>query len=332
MAKTGIADTSSMTFGQKVKMFVNNNQAGVALILAALLYIITIICNPGSLNKTAFGNIILLTILLAIPAAGCTIVLIGGGLDFCVGAVMSATAVVTAQTMMGQNGHFIQTLALALLVGLLVGLANGITIVATGLPPMIVSMAICNVLTRLMYVFTGGSFAGQPSPALMQTVTARYLFGFVPNIVIYAVILFPLIFFILKFSRFGKQLYLIGNNETAARLTGVKVEKVKIISYIISGLLAAFAGVIGEAYIYGARMQAFDDYGYKALLAVIVGGTSFDGGVGSFEQTICGCLLMVLLSNWITTMQFSVPVQYIVNGAVLVALMALYNRSGAVRQ
>ena len=131
MAKTGISDTKNMTFGQKIKMFVNTNQAGVALILALILFGMTVIANPASLNTTAFGNIILLTILLAIPAAGCTIVLIGGGLDFCVGAVMSSTAILTAQTMMGQDGHIIETLLLAILVGLLVGLANGITIVAT---------------------------------------------------------------------------------------------------------------------------------------------------------------------------------------------------------
>lgn len=198
---------------------------------------------------------------------------------------------------------------------------------------MIVTMAISNVVTRMQYVLTQGSPMGYASPAFISTVTSK-LFGiqFLPSIILYACIIFPLMFFILHRSRFGKQVYLIGNNPVAARLNGVNVAKVQILTYVISGCFAAFAGMLGAAYMNAARCQIFDEYAYNSLIAVIIGGTSFSGGVGSYTGSIAGSLVLVVLSNLLTAVGLSQPMRNVFMGVIMVLLLILYNREKKVRQ
>ncbi len=320
-------------FAQSVRSFVQKSPARMAFIIAALLYIVTIIISPSSLNQSAIGSIIMLTLLLSFASAGQTIVLIGGGMDFGVGAVMSSAAILTTTIMNSQNGHFVELLLVALSMGAIVGLLNGVCSVKIGLPPMIVTMAISNVVSRMQYVLTQGSPMGYASPAFIKSVTSR-LFGlqFLPSIVLYALIIIPLVYFLLNRSRFGKQVYLIGNNPVAARLNGVNVNKVKILTYVFSGMFAAFAGMLGAAYMNAARCQIFDEYAYNSLIAVIIGGTAFSGGVGTYTGSIAGSLVMVVLSNVLTAMGLAQPMRNIFMGFIMVLLLILYNREKKVRQ
>ena len=318
-------------FFSKVNLFVQTHTALMALIIAVILYVVTIIINPKGLNTVAIGNIILLTIILSIPAAGQTMVLIGGGMDFSVGAVMSSTAVLTTYTMKGENGHFLTVLVLSLAIGAVVGLLNGVCCVKIGLPAMIVTMAISNIVTRLQYILTQGILSGKASDAFSSTVKFK-LFGVIPSIVMYAAIIWPIVFYLLKRSRFGKQLYMVGNNANAARLNGVRVTKIQVLSYVFSGMLAAFAGMLGAAYMSTARCQIFDDYAYTSLIAVIIGGTTFAGGSGTYEGSIAGSLVMILLSNLLTTLNPTQPVRNVLNAAILILLLVLYNRGKSVRQ
>ena len=320
-----------LSFSDRVSRFVKASPARMAMIIAVALYAITVAINPKCFNPVAIGSIILMTILLAITASGQTIVLISGGVDFGVGSVMSAAAIITTYIMNGQNGKTLQVMALALAMGALVGLCNGVCCVKIGLPPMIVTMAISNVVTRLQYVFTQGSPGGYSADDFARTVTYR-IGGLVPTIVFYALIIFPLVLYLLNRSRFGKQVYMVGNNKIAARLNGVRVNQVIVLAYVFSGLLSAFAGTLGAAYMRTAKCQGFDHYAFTSLVAVIVGGTSFSGGIGSFSGTLAGALLMTVLSNMLTTLALPQSYQNILNGVIVVALLILYNRSKAVRQ
>ena len=152
--------TAQLSLGQRFSIFVKKSPARMAFIIAALLYGITAIINPAAFNQSAIGSIIMLTLLLSFASAGQTIVLIGGGMDFGVGAVMSSAAILTTTIMNAQDGKFFILLIVALTMGALVGLLNGICTVKIGLPPMIVTMAISNVVTRMQYVLTQGSPMG----------------------------------------------------------------------------------------------------------------------------------------------------------------------------
>ena len=325
------SNESRLNVSQQTKVFVKNNPALTTLLIAILLLVVTVILNPKSLNLNTFSTTMMLTVLLSIASAGQTIVLIGGGLDFTVGAVMSSTAILTSYIMNGETGKFWMVFVLAMGIGIIIGLLNGIFTVKISLPAMITTMAISNVVTRLQYVLTEGSPSGYASPVFTQTVTYR-IGGFLPAIIMYAAIVWPLVFFLINRSSFGKQLFLVGSNPLAAKLNGVNVNRIRVLSYVFSGMLSAFAGMLGAAYMTTARCQIFDEYAFQSLIAVIVGGTAFSGGVGSFGGTIAGSLLMVVLSNMLTAIQLDPTTRNIATGVIMILLLVIYNRSKAVRQ
>lgn len=316
---------------QALWLHLKKSPTTVAYLLSALLFIITIIINPQGFNNMFIGSLILLTILLAISSAGQTIVLIGGGMDFSVGAVMSAAAIITCTVMDKQDGMFLPILIICLLMGAGVGLLNGLFAVKIGLPAMVVTMAVSNIVTRLQYVLTAGSPAGWAGPTFIYSVIHRY-FDLIPSIVLYAAVFFPIVFWLLQRSRFGKQVYLVGNNKQAAYLTGVKVNWVIVATYVISGMMSAFAGILGAGYKATARADIFGEYAFTSLVAVIVGGTTFSGGVGTYGGTIAGALLMTVLSNLLTTLGLPQTLRDILNGLIIILLLMMYNRSKAVRQ
>ncbi len=332
---SAIENTSTLPWYHPKKMFstLRRSPPLVAFLLSALLFVITIIINPRGFNNRFIGSLILLTTLLAISSAGQTIVLIGGGMDFSVGAVMSAAAIITTYTMDKQDSLmiYLQVLALSLVMGATVGLLNGFFVVKIGLPAMIVTMAVSNIITRLQYVFTSGSPAGWAGQKFVDSIIYRF-FDLIPSIVLYALVFVPIVFWLLNRSRFGKQVYMVGNNRQAALLTGVKVNWVIIATYVISGMMSAFAGILGAGYKATARVDIFGEYAFTSLVAVIVGGTTFSGGVGTYTGTIAGALLMTMLSNLLTTLGLPQTMRDILNGVIIILLLMLYNRSKSVRQ
>lgn len=317
----------------KIKYFAKNNQIGMALIISLLLFIVTIIINPRSLNVNTFGSIIALTNILVIVSAGQTLVIIADGIDMSVGATMTFTALLTTHTMKSMENpiYAVYALIIVLVVGGIIGLLNGIGAAKIGLPPLIVTLSISNVVTRLQYVYTGGKPSGRASEWFTRSVTYRH-FGFLPNGVIYGIVIFALLFYLLRYTRFGQQLYLIGNNRRAAELTGIKTTKIKILNYTLAGMLSGFAGFIGAGYMNFVIGGAFDGYTIMTIVAVVVGGTLLSGGKGSYVGTLSGALLMVVLSNSLAVLKLSQSLRDIIMGIVLIILLAAYNREKPVRQ
>jgi len=321
----------ALSFLRQASSFIIKSPVWMAVLIAVLLYVITVTLVPTALSIRALTTIGMLVLLLSFAAAGQTIVLIGGGLDLSVGAVMSSAAIITAAVMNGQNGNFVPAFLAVMAMGAAVGFVNGICTTKIGLPPLIVTLVISNVVTRLQFVLTSGRPFGFPSPLFIQSVIYRF-FGHIPSLVLYAIVFYPLVFYLLNRSSFGRQLYLVGNNAEAARLGGVNVNKVKVLSYVFSGMLAAFSGMLGAGFRQIVQAQMFDHYAFESLIAVIIGGTTFAGGVGSYSGSIAGALVMVVLSNMLTTLGFSPPIRNIVFGGVLLVLLAMYNRKKPVRQ
>ena len=322
---------ANLTPFQKIKAFAKGNPAVMAILISLLMYGFTIIMVPTAFNIGAISTIFMLTLLLSFASAGQTFVLIGGGMDFTVGAVMSSAALITTTIMNSQDGRVLPALAAVLILGASVGLLNGICTTKIGLPALVVTMAISNVLTQLTFAFLGGNQGRFAGPAFIQSIIYRF-FGVIPAISLYALIIFPLVFYILYRSRFGRQLYLVGNNPEAAKLAGIHVNRVRILSYVISGMFSGFTGMLGAGLMQTARNQMFDGYAYDSLIAVIVGGTSFAGGIGTYTGSIAGSMLMVVLTNMLTALQFSQPIRHILMGGVMVLLLVMYNRRKAVRQ
>ena len=325
--------SDSMAFLKKMKNFAATNQIGMALILSVLLFAVNVIINPRSLNVNAFGAIFAITVMLALASAGQTMVIIsgGGGIDMSVGSVMSMTGLVTVGIMNGQEGFFGITLLLSIAIGAAVGFVNGVGVSKIGLPPMIVTMCVSNVVTRLQYVFTEGKPSGTASAWFTRSMTYR-VFGIFPASILYGVVVFAAVLFMLNFSKYGMQLFLTGNNEQAAYLNGVRTTKIKILTYVIAGILAGIAGFLGAGYMNFVKCGTFDDYTMKSIVAVVIGGSLLSGGKGSYVGTVAGALLITVLTNGLAVLNMSQSTTDMVMGIVLILLLAAYNRSKPVRQ
>lgn len=318
----------------KIKMFTKNNQIGMALIISAVLFLATIILNPKSLNPVAFGSILSLTSMLLIAAAGQTLVIISDGIDMSVGATMSMTALITVAVMQGKDsiGLMFAAMAACLVVGAVIGLCNGIGAVRAGLPPMVVTLYISNIVTRLQYVFTGGTPEYTSVPDWFRKLITTRLFGFFPTIVFFAVVFLVVVFFLLSRTRYGQQLTLTGNNNRAAFLTGIKTTKVKMLNYTIAGMLGGLAGFIGAGNSGFIKCGTYDSMTMDSIVAVVIGGTLLSGGKGSYVGTAAGALLLIILSNGLAVLQVSDSMKNLIMGVVLIILLTAYNRAKPVRQ
>ena len=178
---------SALLIGQSLRKIIRRWPALMPVVIAVALYVFTIIMVPTAFNMSAITSIVMLTLLLSFASAGQTIVLISGGMDFTVGAVMSASAILTTAIMNGKDGNFLPAFGAVMVMSVAVGLLNGACTVKIGLPPLIVTMAISNVITQLQYVLTQGSPLGYASPTFIKTVISK-LFGVVPSLALYALL------------------------------------------------------------------------------------------------------------------------------------------------
>jgi ribose transport system permease protein len=321
------------TLGGIAKRFALTNQIGMALAFSVLLFLTNVILQPRSLNINAFGSIFALTVILTIASAGQTIIIIsgGGGIDLSVGAVMSLTALLTVGIMRGTEGYFLATLLMSVGLGAAAGLMNGAGVALIGLPPMIVTMCVANVVTRLQYVLTEGKPSGTASPWFTRSMTYR-IGGVIPTSVFYGIFIFILVIFVLNRSRYGMRLFLTGNNERAAYLNGIRTVRVKITAYVVAGILAGIAGFLGAGYMNFVRGSTFDTFTMRTIIAVVIGGTLLTGGKGSYIGTLAGALLITVLTNCLAVFNMSQATTDMVMGIVLIVILAMYNRTAPVRQ
>jgi len=328
-----IQNSNTLNLGGKLKLFVATNQIGMALIFSVLLFLTNVIVAPYSLNINAFGSIFALTIMLTIASAGQTIVIVSGsgGIDLSVGAIMSFTALITVGIMRGNEGYFLATLLLSIGVGAAAGLLNGAGVALVGLPPIIVTMCVANVVTRLQYVVTEGKPSGTASPWFTKSMTYR-LFGVIPTSVFYGIVIFALVIFILNRSRYGMRLFLMGSNERAAYLTGVRTVQTKLLVYTVAGILAGIAGFLGAGYMNLVTSSTYDNFTMRTIIAVVIGGTLLTGGKGSYIGTLAGALLITVLTNCLAVFSMSQATTDMVMGIVLIIILAMYNRTPPIRQ
>ncbi|TKA97996.1 ribose ABC transporter permease [Cereibacter changlensis] len=254
-------------------------------------------------------------------AAGMTYVILTGGIDLSVGSILSAAAmaalIVSLSPEWGMAG-----IPAGLLVGLLFGLFNGGLIAFVGLPPFIVtlgSLTAVRGVARLMGADTTVFNADLPFAAMGNAT----LFG-IPWLAIIALMVIVASWFILRRTVLGTWIYAVGGNHEAARLTGIKVWLVLLFVYAMSGFLAGLGGVMSASRLYAANgLQLGQAYELDAIAAVILGGTSFVGGVGSIWGTLIGALIIAVLSNGLILSGVSDIWQFIIKGLVIIVAVSL---------
>ncbi|WP_042297769.1 ABC transporter permease subunit [Paraburkholderia bannensis] len=304
---------------------------------AGMLPVLVLLCiGFGLLNDGffTFENLSIVTQQASINivlAAGMTFVILTGGIDLSVGSILAAAAVAAmlGSTIVGMGWLGIPA---ALGVGLGFGVINGALISLLRLPPFIVtlgSLTAVRGIARLM-----GHDTTIFNPQLSFAFIGNGSVLGVPWLVIIALVVVAASWFVLRRTVLGLHIYSVGGNPEAARLSGIKVWAIEMFVYAVSGLLAGLGAVMSAARLYAANgLQLGQSYELDAIAAVILGGTSFVGGVGSIVGTLIGALIIAVLTNGLVLLGVSDIWQYIIKGLVIVGAVALdrYRQRGSAR-
>ncbi len=254
-------------------------------------------------------------------AAGMTFVILTGGIDLSVGSILSASAMVGVIVSLWPEVGMLGIPA-AIAVGLGCGLINGVIIAFLKLPPFIVTLGSLTAMRGIARLLGNDTTVFNPDLPF-DFIGNGNLFG-VPWLAIIALVTILVSWVILKRTVLGTWIYAVGGNVEAARLTGIKVPLVLLFVYSMSGLLSGLGGVMSAARLYAANgLQLGQAYELDAIAAVILGGTSFVGGVGSIWGTLIGALIIAVLSNGLILVGVSDIWQYIIKGLVIIVAVGL---------
>ena len=279
-------------------------------------------------NFLSLGQVLLTVKLASFIAlfALCQMIVIaagGSGLDLSVGYTATMTAVLTASIMDAQNANLWKAVLVALGVGFAVGLLNGLLAAYVKLPPLVVTLAMSNILQGVVNVYTAGyAITGRPSPVL-QIIAAKST-GIFPNVLFVLAIVAPLAMVTLYRTKWGMKLFGAGANETAAYLSGVNVRLVRCTAFIVSGVLAGLIGLL----LIGNMGIAFKDMGSNyvmpSIAAVVVGGVSLGGGDGNYVGVILGAVFLQTLTNLLVALGWGDAGKWVGFGVVLYVLLIVY--------
>lgn len=285
--------------------------------------------NPVFFKAANLTNILLQTSINTIIAVGMTFIIITAGIDLSVGSLLALCNVIMGLTMLhfaGASGfaQILAAIAMTLFVGSLFGFLNGAITVKWAIPPFIVTLGMLGVARGLAlwiihsqtenligrvtnsFLFIGnGSLLGIPFPALV------------------AILVVLLGHFLLRFTVFGRYTIAIGANETAAKLSGINVSAYKLLVYILGGFLVAVAAIIQTSRLGSANPTIGAGFELYAIAAVIIGGTSLMGGVGTVVGTLIGALIIGVLNNGLTLLNIADEVKQIIIGFVIVLAVLL---------
>ncbi|MDI6868687.1 MAG: ABC transporter permease [Coprothermobacterota bacterium] len=299
-------------------------KSSVYLILILLLLTFSIL-SPRFLSASNLINVLLQTSIVAMLAIGQTVVMLTAGIDLSVGMVGILCGAIAAGLATGYgfglNLGTVPAFLLTLILGSVIGGVSGLLIVFGNLPPFVATLAMMAVARGLTLVFTQGKpIAGLPEDFVF--VGSGSVLG-IPFPVILLFVAVVLAYLLLARTAFGLHIYAIGGNKEMARLAGVNVRRVELGAYIISGLTAAFAGLILTGRLASAQPNVGAELNLESIAACVLGGTSLFGGTGNVLKTIVGALIMGTLANGMNLLGIPSYPQLVIKGLVFIAAVTL---------
>ncbi len=291
------------------------------LIALVLVGVLISLYTPYFLTTNNLMGVFRAFSLTAIMSIGMVMVIITGGIDLSVGSAMGLASLVTALCFsMGYPTEL--CIAAGLGVGLVFGLCNGLLITFIGLPPFIATLGTLSIGRGLMYMITRGVPVTPETPEAFAILGQGYL-GPVPVPVIIMVVLMVVFAVIMRRTRFGRHVYATGGNEHAARLSGVKVDRVKLSVYVLSSTIAALAGVIGFSRYLSAEPASGFGSELDVIAAAAIGGASLAGGAGSVTGAVIGAALVGVIANGVVLLNINTYAQQAITGGVILIAVSL---------
>ena len=285
-----------------------------SLIGLVLLCVVITFVSPAFMTLSNITNVFTQVSTNAIIAVGMTFVILTGGIDLSVGSTVAISGAFAASIIKSTNNVFLAVLA-AGIVGIVIGLINGLLISKGKLQAFIATLATMTIFRGATLVFTNGTPISKLPENFVNIGNGKL--GFIPIPVIITVIVLVIAIYVLTQTRFGRYLYALGGNEDSARLSGINTTKIKTLVYVISGFASSIAGVIIASRIGSASPNAGTGFELDAIAAVVIGGTSLAGGEGRITGTLIGALIIGVLNNGLNLMNVSPFYQSIVQGLVI---------------
>lgn len=311
--------TSATDHRNRIAGFLSDYGIIVAFIV---LCVILSVVSPYFLGVNNLLNVLRQVSINGVLAIGMTFVILTRGIDLSVGSVMAFAAMVAASFAVVDSGMpLIVPLTLGLAAGLALGCVNGVMVARFAIPPFVMTLGMLSMARGLTYIYSDGMPISSLSPSFLWL--GQGMVAGIPVPVILFAAVFMLAWFTLRYTTFGRYVYAVGGNPTAARLSGIKVSRITFSVYAISGLLCGLAGLMIAARTSAALPQAGVAYELDAIAAVVIGGTSLAGGKGRIVGTLFGVLIIGVINNGLDLLGVSSFYQQLVKGAIIVVAVML---------
>jgi len=297
------------------------------VVLAVIMAILTII-QPGFMNPTNLRNVIGQQSILVIVSIMVTLLMITGNFDVSIGSIIGASGVLCAYLCQpvelgGCGLPFTVAIILAVLVGLGIGALNALFVVKLGMASIVATLGTMSVARGIAYIFANGSMVEVGLPDAFRTFGRVEIAGFFNLPVIVMILLVIVFMFVQNKTIFGHEIFFIGANKKTAELSGVKVNKNIAILYMLSGLISGFAGVMLASKLGAGDCKVGSGYEFDAVVAVVLGGTSINGGSGSVIGMVVGVFIVGVLQNALNLYSAAPDWQEIVKGIVIIVAILL---------
>ena len=286
-----------------------------------LLLIVAAVVTPNLFEKETLAVMFRQCAQLGIIAIGQTMVMLVAGLDLSVGGVIVMTSMVVAEVSNGRNEMIPAAVVVALIIGMLIGLGNGLLVTKRKVPPLVATLVMLFLVQGAQQAFTRGVPSGFVPEALG---IVNQSWGFLSIPLLIWIGLNAVFLVILKGTTYGRRIYATGSNPEAARLTGIPVNLIKISVYVLASGLAVISGVVLTGYVGYVDRFIATGLDLDSIAAAVVGGTAFFGGRGGLLGTIAGVLIIQVLSTMVVLIGLEIETQFIIKGLVILAAVALY--------
>lgn len=282
------------------------------LIICAILGFMT----DSFLTIRNFSNVLRQISVNVILSCGMTMIIILGGIDLSVGSTIAISGCLCCGLITNSGVPSYLAILISIAVGTLVGIFNGLVVSRTTIPPFIVTLAMMNIGRGFARIYTGATTILVDDELFMFIGSGKVLGG-VPIHFVYMVVVIIITALLLNRTKFGRNIYAVGDNKQAATYSGIDDKKVMLIVFIIMGFLASCAGIISSARTFSAQFNVGEGAEMDAISAVVLGGTSMTGGIGHLSGTIIGCIIIGVLNNGMNILGVDSSWQYVVKGVVV---------------
>ena len=311
-----------------LKRFAKDNKMEIGVFaLLLVMCIIAALTSPVFLSYQNISSISTSLSYYGTIASGAAIVMIMGGLDLSQMSTMAISVVVCSQILLsGVDGAAAFAIISAVVIGLICGFINGVIVTFLKIPPMIATIGTQYIYRSIAFILVDGQtfWIGDK---VFKTIGFGSFLG-IPILLWIMLFIFAMVWIMMKYTQLGQNIYAVGSNENAARLSGISIEKTKISAYTLSGLIGGIAGVLWIAQLSASKPTAGQGQELIPIAAVVIGGVSLLGGKGKIYGVMLGVILLMVLSNIMTLLHLNTYLQQLCQGVILIIAVVIGVKRG----